>query len=73
MQGLEEMIYKVKVSAEEADKISAGNVAILLAKLKEVDNLVVRDLKKHRGDDTAFLQGISGIVDELTSILKRNA
>ena len=66
-------MYKVKVSEDEKERISTGNIHILLTKLEEVDKVLTRELKKHRGDDTAYLQGISSIVDELIVILKRNA
>lgn len=66
-------MYKVKVSEDDKERISTGNFRILLTKLEEVDKVVTKELKKHRGDDIAYLQGISGIVDELISILKRNA
>lgn len=66
-------MYKVKVSEDEKERISTGNFHILLTKLEEVDKVLTKELKKHRGDDIAYLQGISSIVDELISILKRNA
>jgi len=66
-------MYKVRLSTDEKERIANGNVVLLLTKLVELDKSITKDLKKHKGDDIAYLQGISYIVDELISILNKDA
>lgn len=65
-------MYKVKLSEDEKERIAAGNTGILLSKLLQIDQQVVKELKQDKSGNVSFLQGISHIVDELITILQRN-
>jgi len=62
-------VYKIRLKPEEKRAIQGGGVAILLAKLRESEATIVRELKTP-GSDTAFLQGASSIVDKLINVLE---
>ena len=61
-------MYKVKLNGLEKDAIRRGNFELLMEKLKESDENVIRDLKVNR-DNMPFLQGASHVIDRLIEIL----
>jgi response regulator RpfG family c-di-GMP phosphodiesterase len=62
-------MYKVKLSADEVDRLRSGDVLLLISKLEEGDKLLTSALKKNK-EDIAFLQGASYITDTLLKTLK---
>lgn len=62
-------MYKRKLTNDELTAIQRGHAPTLKKVLEDVDQVLVRELKKQRGD-VSWLQGASHIVDNLLDILK---
>jgi len=61
-------MYKRKLSEEERDAIRRGDTRTLSRILHEVDVILVKELKKQKGD-VAFQQGASHIVDSILELI----
>jgi len=65
------LVYKVILTKEERKQIAFGNATLLLQKLRESDEKIIRDLKSCKDKDhVAFIQGASRMIDELIDILE---
>jgi hypothetical protein len=61
-------VYKRKISEEEADAIKRGDTRVLSKILKDVDKVLVKELKSQKGD-VRFQQGASHIVDSILELI----
>lgn len=61
-------MYKRRVSEEEADAIKRGDTLVLSKVLKDVDKILIRELKNQNGD-VRFQQGASHIVDSILELI----
>jgi hypothetical protein len=61
-------MYKRKMTEEERDAIRRGDTRVLKSVLQDVDKILVKELKKQKGD-LSFQQGASFIIDALLELI----